>query len=44
VAGARTLAFLDTGSTTTVGNMALMEQAIRKRRTSATGPTSSCRA
>jgi predicted aspartyl protease len=31
VSGAKTLAFLDTGSTTTVGNMALMREAIRKR-------------
>jgi len=31
VAGAAVLAFLDTGSTTTVGNAALMAQAIRRR-------------
>ena len=31
VSGAMTLAFLDTGSTTTVGNMALMRQAVRRR-------------
>lgn len=31
VSGAKALAFLDTGSTTTVGNMALMREAIRKR-------------
>jgi predicted aspartyl protease len=31
VSGAATLAFLDTGSTTTVGNMALMRQAIRRQ-------------
>lgn len=31
VSGAATLAFLDTGSTTTVGNMALMRRAIRQK-------------
>ena len=31
VSGAQVLAFLDTGSTTTVGNAALMRQAIRRR-------------
>ncbi len=31
VSGARALAFLDTGSTTTVGNMALMREAIRQK-------------
>jgi predicted aspartyl protease len=31
VVGASVLAFLDTGSTTTVGNMALMEQTLRRR-------------
>lgn len=31
VSGAATLAFLDTGSTTTVGNMALMRQAIHRQ-------------
>jgi len=31
VSGATTLAFLDTGSTTTVGNMALMQRAIRQK-------------
>jgi predicted aspartyl protease len=31
VAGSQVLAFIDTGSTTTVGNMALMRQAIRAR-------------
>ncbi|WP_165188923.1 retroviral-like aspartic protease family protein [Caulobacter soli] len=35
VSGAATLAFLDTGSTTTVGNMALMRQAIRRQAISA---------